>query len=268
VLRLLAEGQTETVNLMEWLAADMPSLARNVAGQVTSPRLQTALVAASEGMTDRGVTARLSIAGKAIAASVDAFEDRHFAALANHPSDIVRQWACYAVNDDYREVSLERRLADTMPFAADRNMSVREAAWMAFRPYVAPSLGKVLLLLVPVATSRDENLRRFAVEVTRPRSVWGAHIEQLKRHPGLGRELLDAVRADPARYVQLATGNWLNDASKSRPDWVLALAAEWRKSGDANTDKIVRRALRTISKHQGQAAHGDDLFPVSPLGVS
>ena len=46
-----------------------------------------------------------------------------------------------------------------------------------------------------------------------------------------------------------SVGNWLNDASKSRPEWVRALAKEWgRTSKTAETAWIVRHALRTLRK--------------------
>ena len=43
ILAKLAAGEIESANLMEWLAADMSSLARNVAVQLTSDRLSSAL---------------------------------------------------------------------------------------------------------------------------------------------------------------------------------------------------------------------------------
>lgn len=98
----------------------------------------------------------------------------------------------------------------------------------------------------------DPNIRRCAVEGTRPRGVWTAHLEALKQDPEPGLALLEPVRSDPSRYVQNAAANWLNDASKSRPDWVQAVAARWaEESPTKETAYIVNRGLRTLRK-QGQ----------------
>jgi 3-methyladenine DNA glycosylase AlkC len=254
VLKKLAVGEIETVNLMEWLAADMSALARTVARSLPiRSSIRSELLDASEKMVGAGVTDRLRVGGRAIAAGAGA-ASAEFRLLATHNSDLVRQWACYAVNDSLLGLSVSERLDATLPFAADRNMSVRETAWMAFRPHLATEFETVLPMLTDLAADSDENIRRFAVEVTRPRSVWGAHLAALKREPGLAVELLEQVKADSSRYVKLATGNWLNDASKSQPDWVLATCERWSAGGDQHTRFIVRRGLRTISKQQKETA--------------
>lgn len=248
VLADLSAGTTETANLMEWLAADMSSLARVLATSSVPPALSRALTEAADMMHGRGVTIRLRIAGKAIARSLPAVSGSHFEQLASHRSDLVRQWACYAVNDPLIPSPLRERLERTLRFAADANMSVREAAWMAFRPYLAQNLGPGLNLLTSLVHSESANVRRFAIEVSRPRSVWGTHIGQLKRDPNQAGALVESTRRDPSRYVRLAVGNWLNDASKTRPDWVSDTCARWATETHPHTDFIIKRALRTISR--------------------
>ena len=252
VLHSLSGGEIETVNLMEWLAADMAALARVVAGESRSKKLKRALVDAAERMAGTSITERLDIAGSAIAQSVDSFDSPAFEALAAHRSDLVRQWACYAVNDNSIRQTLAERVRSTLRFAADRNMTVRETAWMAFRPHLQLKLEDGLSLLERQSRAEDENVRRFAVETTRPRSVWGCHIEALKRAPQLALPLLENVKKDRSRYVQLAVGNWLNDASKTRPDWVTRICSKWSEEEDRNTAAIVRRGLRTLTKTSGR----------------
>lgn len=252
VLQQLAAGEIETVNLMEWLAADMPALAKTLAGQSSrSCQLRSELLAAADRMVGKGVTDRLRAAGEAVARGAPPGSPQ-FSDMANHKSDLVRQWACYAVNDSSLSLSAAERLNATMPFATDRNMSVRETAWMAFRPHLAAEFDAVLPLLTSLANHADENIRRFAVEVTRPRSVWGAHLPILKRDPARAADLLESVKSDEAKYVKLAVGNWLNDASKTRADWVIATCDRWSADENGHTAFVVRRGLRTISKQVAQ----------------
>jgi 3-methyladenine DNA glycosylase AlkC len=69
----------------------------------------------------------------------------------------------------------------------------------------------------------------------------------LKQSPEMGRPILDRVLHDPSRYVQLSCGNWLNDAAKSRPEWVTRyLEGQRRRRVSEAFETIVKRALRSI----------------------
>ena len=236
VLRGLNEGRLETVTLVEWLAIDQAALAR-AAG------LPASAVDEAERLAGEGVTRRLRGIGAAIDASGVDVEP-----LATHTSDMVRAWAAFALAAD-PTVSLEERLSRTRRFAADRSMATRECAWDSFRPYVADELERGLALLEPWVHDPDPNIRRAAVEGTRPRGVWTRHIEELKREPGRGLPLLEPVRSDASDYVRRAVANWLNDASKTRPDWVRERCDRWlAESPTAETGWIVRHAQRTLRR--------------------
>ena len=155
-----------------------------------------------------------------------------------------------------KELSLVDRLEAARPFAADRSVAVRECAWDSFRPYIAADLIKGIGLLKSWVRDPDPNIRRCAVEATRPRGVWTAHIEELKQEPEPGLPLLEPLRSDPSDYVRRSVANWLNDASKSRPDWVRAVCARWtRESETSQTAWIVNHG----ASHTPQAGscHGD-----------
>ena len=242
VLDGLNRGELETITLVEWLAIDMPTLLRHALADVgaDAPR---ALVRA-EAVRGEGVTRRL----RAIAAALQDEVPDAFEAFASHRSDMVRAWAAFMLAAD-TTIELDERLERARRFAADASVAVRECAWDSFRPYLAAELGRGLELLRPWVNDHDENIRRCAVEGTRPRGVWTAHIEKLKREPERALPLLEPVRSDPSRYVQRAVANWLNDASKSRPDWTEATCARWLdESPTPETAWIVNSALRTLRK--------------------
>ena len=139
--------------------------------------------------------------------------------MLNHASDTVRGWAAYLLGLD-SSTSLEDKLLRIWPLADDPHFGVREWAWLALRPAISLDIRKSIQLLLPWTTNESENIRRFAIESTRPRGVWAKHIQALKTQPAIGEPLLDQVMQDNARYVQNSCANWLNDAAKSDAQWV------------------------------------------------
>ncbi len=70
-------------------------------------------------------------------------------------------------------------------------------------------------------------------------------------HPEIEKaiEILEALKSDTSKYVKDAVGNWLNDASKTRPDWVLKICKKWGENSQSKDTKyIIKKALRTINK--------------------
>lgn len=238
VLAALNAGTLETATLAEGLAVDFAALFA-----AAFPDLPADAVAAVRAAAGRGVTRRMEAAGAVLLRhlGVDGL-----ARSAGHPSDTVRGWACSVVGLA-PGLTLKRRLDLVRPLADDRHFGVREWAWMAVRPHLAEDVGAAVRALRPWASDTSANVRRFAVEATRPRGVWAAHIEPLKTNPELGLPLLEPVRADPARYVQDSAANWLNDAAKSQPAWVKALCDRWQtESPTPATERICSRACRSI----------------------
>lgn len=71
----------------------------------------------------------------------------------------------------------------------------------------------------------------------------------MKQDPALALPLLEAVKSDLAKYVQDSVGNWLNDAAKTNPEWVLRLCDDWLEASDTKaTRRIAARATRSITK--------------------
>lgn len=122
-------------------------------------------------------------------------------------------------------------------------------AWAAVRDEVIGDLEAALDLLQAWVSDPDDNIRRFASELTRPKGVWCAPIRALQAEPQRALHLLEPLRADPSRYVQNSVANWLNDASKTQWPWVESVCARWLVDSPCDATRyIVRRARRTMDK--------------------
>lgn len=250
---LLDLGVIETVNLAEWLVVDQETLARNLFQKENWHFLLQPLEESFSLLKIKTAPKKMEGLGKVLAqgfATKVPFENA-LEKLKAHRSDIVRSWACYMIGMR-SELSLQESLKRIEPLAADGNMSVREAAWLAIRPKIVMQLGEALRLLVEFSLHKDLNIRRFASEITRPRGVWCSHISAFKENPELGLPLLEPLRSDDSMYVRNSVGNWLNDASKTKASWVQEVCKRWEKeSPTKETAYIIRRGLRTLRKKQG-----------------
>ena len=250
VRNLLGHGLIETVNLAEWLVVDQESLARNLFQKENWNFLLKPLEESFGLMKIKTAPKKIEVLGMVLAQGflTKAQFENALRRLKDHHSDIVRSWACFMIGKR-SELSLKESLKRIQPLAADKNMSVREAAWLAIRPRIITQLGESLRLLMGFSLHRDANIRRFASEITRPRGVWCNHIPALKDNPELGLPLLEPLRCDGSLYVRNSVGNWLNDASKTKPGWVQDLCKRWEKESPAKeTATIIRRGLRTLRK--------------------
>lgn len=248
VLDALNCGAISTVNLTEWLCVDNRQLLLHVFGAAAHPELIEAVDAKLASLKKPTVNTVQQHIGAALreSATTTREKEKRFAQLTNHTSDSVRCWAAYFVGHD-ATTTLEEKLIAIRPLAADAHFGVREVAWLAVRPALAEELEATLQLLAPWVTDADANIRRFASEATRPRGVWCSHINALKTEPQRALHLLEPLRSDTSEYVRNSVANWLNDASKTQPDWVKKVCARWLKeSPTKETQLLVKRALRNL----------------------
>ena len=247
VKALLEAGKLETVNLTEWLVVDQNQLIQAVFPSLELgahiPFLQDRMLSLAKPTAMKmvklvGESLRELASSPAEAAS---WRDR----LGAHHSDIVRSYAPYLIELEGEDI--QAYLKAFCPFAADHHFGVREIAWMAARPTISLHLEAAIEALVSWTKDEDENVRRFATEATRPRGVWCKHIDALKEQPELALPLLEPLKADPTKYVQDSLGNWLNDAAKTQPEFVIELTEKWlNESDDKITQRIVKKARRSL----------------------
>lgn len=249
ILQQLNAGQIETANLVEWLAVDQRLLLENLLKQNKRTDYLKTILTKIDQLKKQTVNTINETIGTGLFELTTQNNDKDFLAImSNHNADLVRCWATYIVGKN-ENLNIAETLKQIQPFSADKHFGVREICWMAVRPKIAQNLTESIKILAKWTTNQDENIRRFTTEATRPRGVWCEHIEELKQNPELALSILEPLKSDPAKYVQDSVGNWLNDASKTKPDFVTELCKRWEKESDTKETKyITKKALRTLNK--------------------
>ncbi|MCL2413846.1 MAG: HEAT repeat domain-containing protein [Bacteroidales bacterium] len=249
VLEQLNRGEIECANLVEFLAIDRIALLKNILEK--HDRMQYFLpvckvVEKIENPTSISIAYTVAVGlGEQIYTNNDSVL---LTKLSDEPSDFVRSWAA-EITGSKSDLKIADALKKIKPFAADRHFNVRESAWAAVRHHIVQKPKDAIEILTKWAKDKDENVRRFASEATRPRGVWCEHIKELKENPELGLPILEPLKSDPSRYVQNSVANWLNDASKTQPEFVKKLCKRWEKESNTKETKyIIKRALRTLEK--------------------
>lgn len=251
VLTLLNAGKIPTVNLTEWLAIDHIKLIETNFSDLKiddtiTQKIKSALT------SDKKITAMnaIKLIGSALYNAYKNSNDYEFILknIITHVSDSIRCYSPYliALNDTF---SIEEKFKQSFSLVADAHFGVREVVWMALRPEIAKNLSASIQFLTEWSLNTNENIRRFTTEATRPRGVWCKHIDSLKENPEQALPILENLKSDTSKYVQDSVGNWLNDASKSAPNFVKNLCEKWLKeSNTKETNYIVKKALRTLNK--------------------
>jgi 3-methyladenine DNA glycosylase AlkC len=155
-----------------------------------------------------------------------------------------------------------------------RALDLLEAATQRFsmefyiRPFLNAFPGPVMARLTGWTGHANYHVRRLVSEGTRPTLPWA---KRINADPLSMLPLLDALHADPTRYVARSVANHLNDIAKTAPDRVLGLLSDWTSAGRQSRAEIAwmtKHALRTLVKqgHPGaMAALGYD--PDAPVEV-
>ncbi|MEA4918804.1 DNA alkylation repair protein [Proteiniphilum sp.] len=249
ILQQLNAGQIETANLVEWLAVDQKLLLENLLNQHKRIDYLSPILEKIDQLKKQTVnTINEAIGFELFELTIKNNDKEFLEIMSNHQADLIRCWATYTIGKN-ESLNITEILARIQPFSADKHFGVREICWMAVRPKIAKNLDKSIEILSGWTTNEDQNIRRFTTESTRPRGVWCEHIEVLKQNPELGLPILEPLKSDKSEYVQDSVANWLNDASKTQPEFVKQLCSRWEtESNIKETKYITKKALRTLNK--------------------
>lgn len=206
-LEQLNSGVAQSRTLVEGLAVDFGALLSAACPQLPDAVRRT--IAA-----EPKITRRMAMTGAALGAG--------YTAYLEHPADTLRGAAAYAIAG--LPGSLAAKLEKMRPLANDAHFGVREWAWIALRPALMQDTDEAIRLLTPWTEHSAAYTRRFACEATRPRGVWCKHWFELKTEPWRALPLLEPLlRGETHPYVAASLRNWLNDAAKAQPQWVIRL---------------------------------------------
>lgn len=243
ILVELNKGTIESVNLTEWLAVDQRTLVKNV----LSKENQDKCIEALEKLTPYSTLKAIRCIAEVL--YTENLDIKEIDNLRKHTSDTVRCWAACLVGLN-KKLSIKEKLSQIKPFAEDEHFGVREIAWLSAREDISSHLNESIAILKDWSQSDNQNIRRFSIESIRPNGVWCKKIEILKEKPHLAIEILENLKSDESKYVQDSVANYLNDASKTQPEFVKTICEKWLKeSPTKETSYIVKRALRSINKN-------------------
>ena len=245
VIEYLNAGKIQTKNLMEWLATDQLVLLKTVLETTGNVQWYDSFESAVNAQKKPTANSNTKVIGEVFSQmTYSAFTKEN---LANHQSDIVRCWGCWA--ESLFHDSVTDLLTAMKPYAADGHFGVREVVIFASKERLVEDLDTAIEILLSWISDDDENVRRYAVEALRPVGVWTKKIPEFQENPKKGLPLLEPLKSDTSKYVRDSVGNWLNDASKSQPDWVKSVCSRWEKeSSTKETAYIIKKGLRTIEK--------------------
>lgn len=143
---------------------------------------------------------------------------------------------------DHVEESLNALYILTSKFTAE----------FAVRPFLIKYPKKTFATLKKWTTDKNEHIRRWASEGTRPRLPWGMKLRASIVDPTPGLEILEKIKFDDSLYVRKSIANHLNDIAKDHPDLVIETLKTWQKKATAKDkaklDWITKQALRTLIK--------------------
>ncbi len=245
ILSQLNEGVIESANLTEWLSVDHIVLIKNVLPK----EYQLICLDKINSSKPQSVMSIIKVIGYSLYMKMSEKENFSlFEELKFHKSDSVRCWCAYIIGYNV-ELSIVHKLESIKPFASDSHFGVREIAWMAVRDELAENLEIVIPILEEWSVNDDLNIRRFSTESIRPNGVWCKKIDRLRLNPEIALSILENLKTDTSRYVQDSVANWLNDAGKTQPEFVIKTCERWREESDSKeTHYIIKRAMRSIKK--------------------
>ena len=131
--------------------------------------------------------------------------------------------------------------------SALEEVTKRNTGEYAVRPYIRKYPKRALMQMKRWAASDNFHLRRLASEGLRPKLPWAPKLDEFVQNPQPVFDILTLLKEDPVKFVQKSVANHLTDYLKVNPEPTRELINEWKKSGNKNTQWIIKHATRKLS---------------------
>ena len=135
-----------------------------------------------------------------------------------------------------------------------RELTKRFTSEFDIRPFLMNAESATLKTLRGWIEDDDLHVRRLVSEGTRSRLPWGVHLRSFRQDPSKVASLIENLKTDCSRYVQISVANNLADIIKDNSEYGLRLAEKWVESSHPMTMKIVHHAVRFPAKHGNKRA--------------
>lgn len=129
-----------------------------------------------------------------------------------------------------------------------KELTMRFSMEGPIRAFISSQPERTLKLFETWARDENYHVRRLVSESTRPRLPWAPRID-IPVDAAL--PLLDALHADPTRYVTRSVANHLNDIAKIEPSLVYDTIRRWREAKRQDPGELewmIGHSLRTLVK--------------------
>ena len=128
------------------------------------------------------------------------------------------------------------------------DLTNRLTSEFAIRSFLRVDLLRSLAVVLTWTNHPEEDVRRLASEGTRARLPWAKRVPALFADPSPTVPILDALYRDGSDYVRRSVANHLNDISRLDPALAVRTAQRWLADPSPTTARLVRHAMRTLTK--------------------
>lgn len=148
---------------------------------------------------------------------------------------------------DFIEVYGQSECHWDLSMGALEKYTIFSSSEFAVRPFIINYEDRMMKQMFVWSKHKNEHIRRLASEGCRPQLPWGQALVSFKNNPKPVLNILEQLKADSSLYVRKSVANNLNDISKTHPELVAKIAAEWYGK-DKHTDWIIKHGCRTLLK--------------------
>jgi 3-methyladenine DNA glycosylase AlkC len=131
---------------------------------------------------------------------------------------------------------------------AIEELTQRNTGEYAIRPYITRYSKETIKRMSSWAKSESFHLRRLASEGLRPKLPWAPKLDIYINKPEPVFKLLEILKKDKISFVKRSVANNIADYLKVNETAALELIRSWKKTGNKDTEWILKHACRKYPK--------------------